>query len=617
MERGFSDWQGTPYSGVRLPIERSFGQYNFTSIVQSRAYAYDDIKQWRVIMARILGWYDDNRHELKSDPGLLSAEDEQAEKGRVCWRARGFGRLTFSGAFSSHSTLQLQELEDEISILRRALIATAERMSLDDLTSAYLDAPIHVDKGKGAPFWQPGTDWEAGYLLAILGRLTKSYDELRDTLQQDTGVAMHMTMFQRIQAARKKILARILQAGRVVADTPDDLPKVRTVKAPPYAENNVVAPTADVLKLVMLTTYPLQHTTDTALVQEILSAHESIWSTDLKTCDDRIGYELLTAVDGIIGDVTAVLVRRGIVEPWRLDFVRDYNDSIRSRFIYAPGFKPSTPVVTLLMDGGVKSGDRYTTMKDMIAVHLRNELLKKAMARHGVKADYICWGDDVIWYGHDPRARATYEAVLKEGVAQTHWKEEIDVEPSFLMLRGRGGYGYFMRQLTRKVNREPHEEADNVVGAALSLKASYEKLTGPFGVEHPWKHRWWEACSLVPKLAAAIPLAQQLSVSELGALYMSTLPQRTMSVARSEIAMDYDVRESGGVIKSTRLGIDMVAKPTERMLLELSRSMSPDDVRMLIRRRNSVTNRPMVSKNKPNRSRGSASSASAAAAKHY
>jgi hypothetical protein len=530
---------------------------------------------------------------MAADRDLLAEEDGYAKKGQVCWRNVGYGRHCFASNFRAESSQQADMVRSALAKRGRMYVAQSRKLGSAYLREMWDKAPIPIDRGKGAPFFESASDRGAGLLLALLGRKVMDYDEMNDLLKQSSGVDNLMLMYGRVQAAGKLSSWRGERSGRIVALGDILQPKARTVKAPPFAENNKNAAAYDLHKKVCLSVLGHIHTTDIGLVVRTLSAHKYVWSTDLSTCDDTIGLQLLQAMR------TEVLIPlwtcwrdMGVFNTAVLNYLIAYDEHINVRDILAPARTKFEAGCVISMIGGNKSGERGTTMKTIDCVGARNDTIEALCAMRGVVLHYFSWGDDVIWYSNDPRAQDAWRQARDD--TQSHlWVEKEDGDASYLMTRARYGYGYLMRQATRKINREAREEADDVVGCALSLRASYDKLTGPTGISHPQIDSFWDLFSGIPRLQASVMLARSHTYNELVLAYAAA--KRTIKTEK-RVEFDDDLLEGealaaaqqlqeSGLVHDRRTGLDLGRNVTELDLMALLPRWSTTEILKMLRRK--------------------------------
>jgi len=532
VERGFSEWAGVKYSGPFVSPLRQLKAFNFTPLVRRRAYAYASVEEWEGVMSNVAEEVGRLIRTLKSDAGLYAMERAHLEKAMVNWRAIGYGRLVFASNFRSESEAQAEALRP---YARRRCTAMLKTLSSDPARYKQVAdaAVIRLNKGKGAPWFQPGTDHGAGLLLALLGRKVKRYSDLRDLLQERGGFPMEMMMFTRVQANRKEVPERSIIAGRVTQIGQMRACKIRTVKAPPFAENNVTAPIFEVMKQLEVDTWPERHVTDARKASAIAARGRSNFASDLSTADDTISLQTLEMwhEEQMVPLATA-LHELGVVERWQCEFTIEYDLKMMKRRILAPARNDGETACWLEMIGGVKSGDRGTTEKDLSIISSRNDASMDWCASHGIKVDYVSWGDDILVITDDARAKEVWFSAP----GQSHlWIDKVEPDSTYMSKRMPDGYGYFSRMVARRVNREPHEEPTDDIGAALSIRASHDVLKG-VSRAHPLEGRYLQTLKrCVPRLRTACEIAERATTLELMRAYAQVERPKGASVSERHL----------------------------------------------------------------------------------
>lgn len=526
---GFDQWAGVAYSGPRLEIESRLANFNFRPFLYGNCLAYDSLAEWRDITENLSEYY-----SSVIKPTITSAvrrgecehylpdyEEEAVDKGKVNWRAIGYGRQVFRSDFISESSEQAVELTPALETLASRLTATLRSMSNEEVTATINDSEIGLNKSKGAPFFQASSNIEAGLALSLLPHKLKSFDRVNDALQSlSGGIKMRMHMLERIQGSRKLTACRTVLGGRVVAIGHAMLPKVRTVKAPPFVHNGTVAWFFDLVKGLMMRTWPNWHPLQPKAAAALMGSYRHSFSSDMSTFDDTISAETLQRIRELIfKPLLNDMVNRGIIGSWRAKYLLDYDDSVVNGEILCPARTRDEVACVLQMRGGVKSGERGTTVKDILVAAARTSSILKRLSRDA-RDTFICWGDDVVVLTDDPTLYKRWEA------AKYHrhlFVEKTAPGAVFLMKVGGSGHGLIMRYAYRRINMEIREEPDNPIQAALTLRASYDALSDPTFVLRPHPahmHYFPMLRHCIPRLRREIALAERYSYRDLAAIYM-------------------------------------------------------------------------------------------------
>lgn len=548
VEDGFDDWAGVAYSGPRLEVESHMASFNFTPFLYGKNIAYRTLAEWKQCSERMEEYYYERVRPTivdaiaskKASPYLCFYEDEAVRKNRVNWTAIGYGRQVFSGNFEARSEQQAAELRPWLRKKGLRYIAQLSKMSDDEILTIIGDSEVRVDKSKGAPFFQAGQDYEAGLALALLGRKTRSKEELDDILGKASGGApMFMQMLKRVQASGKDVPRRVIRNGRVTAEGRMFGPKIRTVKAPPFVHNNKVAWFFNLHKKIMLRAFPSQHTLQPLAFSELGSHFQYSFSSDMSTFDDTISLETLVAWREEIADrINVHLLGRGLITPRDVYFFTEYDKSVVEGKIICPARYNTEVACVLTMTGGVKSGERGTTIKDNDISFARAESLLSELSQDKTTT-FLGWGDDLVILTNEKRLQQRW----RNSTSHRHlFSEKIAPGPVFLMKMIPDGHGFMMRYAGRRLNHELHEEPSSIVQCALSLRSTFEALVSPVFVRrrHPAAHLYFDMIAqCVPRLKVAVELAAACTYQQLSDMYISTIG----SVLAARKLTSHDVHE--------------------------------------------------------------------------
>jgi hypothetical protein len=559
--------------------------FNMIPLVLKPAYAYLDVEEWAKCANRIAEEVYPLLVSLK-DERLRAIELEHLEKGMVNWRAIGFGRLVFASNFRSESSEQADSLRGIVRDRASRYVKLAKEIDRSKLVEIYDSTKIRFDKGKGAPFWNPGTDLGAGYLLAIIGRKLKNLDDIRDVMHEWSGGApMIMSMYHRVQGGRKPVTTRAYQMGNLFASRESVMPKVRTVKAPPYVENNLAAGYYDLLKTLIMEAYPNRHLTDATQAATIARSYEYLFASDLTTADDTISAQTLEMWhEEVTIPLTEALEDLGVMEAWEGSLVRAYDLSLVRRDILCPARSSHEKACILSMIGGVKSGDRGTTAKDLDIIGARCELKRRRLKEAGIDCEYMSWGDDILVMSNDARAEAEW---FKDVPSENHlWKDKVEPDSTYMAKHMPEGYSYFSRMVIRRLNREPHEEPSNAIGAALSIAASRDALAGvKGGARHPLIDHYIDVVEkTMPRYKTACAIARQADTLQLMHAYEQLKMNKTQQQRAAATLADLMRGTSSDDEADTEGGdeIEGIVAPhlySARLQREVSPSMSVGELR--------------------------------------
>lgn len=540
----FNGWVGRSYTGPRIRPLRQLSTFNFTSLVPKPAYTYDTLEEWRQIMNKIVELTAPLVNDLANDR-LRAIELEHLEKGLVNWRAQGYGRLLFASPFRSESTAQAEHLRPFIRKRWTAYRKVLEACTTTELLEVYLGTRIRLDKGKGAPFWNPGSDRGAGLLLGAIGRQIWDVDGIEETMHEwSQGAPMLLTMYSRIQGNRKKLAKRVLYGNSLYASGEWVGCKVRTVKAPPFVLNSLSAPGYDLLKWVILKAFPHRHLTDSRVAAQTAHPYRYLFASDLTTADDTISADTLEVWhEEMFAPFITYLLRRGVVTRKEARYLLAYDIHLIRTKILAPARTRNEGACIIEMVGGVKSGDRGTTDKDLDIIAALCDAKRTRLAEAGILCEYMSWGDDILIMSDNPKAESAWFSACD---AENHlWKEKREPDSTYMSKHMPGGYSYFSRMLVRRINREPAEEPTNDIGAALSIRASLDALQGP-SEAHPLRDRYVAILRrAVPKLRVACEIAEHATTLELMHTYERLKMTRLQKMKAATTIQDL-MRGTGG-----------------------------------------------------------------------
>lgn len=531
VEDGFDAWAGASYRGPRLEIESHMASFNFRPFLFGRSIAFKTLEEWYQCSTRLEDYYHDKVRPAivraiaakRASPYLCLYEDEAVRKNRVNWMAIGYGRQVFSGMFEARSSAQAAELRPWLRRKGLRYVSYLSRMSDAEIRQVIDESEVRVDKSKGAPFFQGGADYEAGLALALLGRKVRSKKELDELLGRISGgVPLYMQMLKRVQASGKDVPRRTVVNGRITASGRMFGPKIRTVKAPPFVHNNKVAWYFNLQKKVMIECFAPHHTLQPLAFTAVGSRFKYSFSSDMSTFDDTISVETLVAWREEIADrILGHLLVRGLITQADVSFFHDYDESVVNGHIICPARYKDEVACVLTMTGGVKSGERGTTIKDNDISFARAEALLASLAKDKATT-FLGWGDDLVILTNERNLQHEW----RRSTAHRHlFSEKVAPGAVFLMKMIPQGHGFIMRYAGRRLNHEAHEEPSSMVQCALSLKSTHEALYHPRFVReaHPAAALYLPMiAACIPRLRTAVELASSCTYQQLSDMYVET-----------------------------------------------------------------------------------------------
>lgn len=545
VEDGFSDWAGASYTGPRISPLRNLSNYNFQPVSYRPSLNFSCYKEWHAAVQRLYDYYEskiapvivDSVKRGLADPWLDYYEREAADKMLVSWRIRGIGRQVFGSEFYSSSSSQAADLAAELRRRGTLYVELLQKLSDSEISGCINDSKIRLDKAKGAPFFQGGSDIEAGLSLACLSRKLKSFQRVEDVLGSASGgVKLRMLMSERIQGNRKPVPLRVVRDGRIVARGQGLMCKVRTVKAPPFVHNNSVAWFFNLHKWLMLQIWPDHHILQPRLAAARMAQYRNSFSSDMSTFDDTIAVETLDMWrDSIARPILAQLVRRRIIEQWQADYFLRYDESVTRGEILCPARHKNEKACVIKMTGGVKSGERGTSSKDNDVASARATALLARLSRN--KNDsFLSWGDDLVILTDDDTLQ---ERWTKSQYQRHLFSEKVAPGAVFLMKMSGYGHGFMMRSLSRRVNLEKREEPADWLEQAISLRASYEAMTDTKHCLRPHcaAHLFFDAAGvLLGQDTPSVKMAKTATYQQLSRMYV--LSRQTTAHARAFLKSD-------------------------------------------------------------------------------
>lgn len=561
---GYDRWVGRSVRRKILPhsVEEGLKRQSFEAMNPAPAYAYSSVDEWRAICERFQNAAWDATSSLQ-DENLKAAEREHIQKMGVFWRARGLGRQLYAEQPMLSNRDQAAALASGIKRIGRDYLATLDRMGRAWLHSVWMNAPVTLDGGKGAPFWNPGTDELSARLIASWTGWLR-HERFESMLQRATAVVrvgMVITMYERTQGARKPVPLITLERGRLVYGGTTRGPKIRTVKAPPFGVNWPFAPLGDLLKQLDRITYPHAHG-DVNYAISLRTLHKMMIASDLSTFDDTIAVETLELLRTyIISPVLQRVVREGLISAAQMQWIIDADMWIQSAEILAPPRRQDESGCLVQTMGMVKSGERLTSWKDTVVNRARvwrrlTEISPTAGKYAEPNVGFTIFGDDLAIGFDDPKFIARWENGIPHG-----FKETIASDASFLMKRivkdkatGKGyAYAYLGRVLDRTLNREDREEPRDAVTAATGIATRRHLLRGNemAGVydtvlkesEGPLKDAYLLAINSSPEDLATI-MAARSTMSSGESRLTNALNKRLEGIRNQDLRMElFDVFE--------------------------------------------------------------------------
>lgn len=499
-------WAGELVPESKLPpqLVRMYASYAFDEIDRRGAFAYDTISEWAETTNALMS----DAWALTEDlePALRAQEREMISAMGVCWRLKGQGTLL------AHHDLTVDNPE-QADVLRTHLRSTGlryadaiENMASGQLREWYNASTVKVAKGKGAPYWLPGTDPFAAVALGRLAHSAKSVSELNRMVLEAGSAEMPIcqTAYVRIQSSGRLQPDRRLIGGIIHEVGERRGPKTRKIAAQPFFYNVLWAGVGGVLK-ELLKRVTERNTGDIRVTQRNVEFYKYSLAIDLKGFDDTVSIQTLdTYRDLVLKPVLDALTRRGIMPPTLRNMLIELDYITQRLPILLPPWAKGWGASLVRTEGGISSGERLTAQKGSDINRCRIDAKFEMLGVKGVSTNQ---GDDTIINSDDKN--------IERWMQYPEWagfKEEQAVDISFLMKRMPFGYSYLGRMLMSSINKEASRESPNVIAAASALAIRRDLLNG-----HPLASQFLPMLERAgtSRIRMAVALARQHSHVEL------------------------------------------------------------------------------------------------------
>lgn len=389
---------------------------------------------------------------------------------------------------------------------------------------------MHLDRLHAGVLNTPGTDRESGFFELMTAIKSGTYLRSIDYAQQRTGRKNRGVILRRTQDSRTQQKYWKYVGSDPVFQGYSWQCKVRRVKAMDYLGNSVASGFWTVHKTCYEEGFGSDHANDAEKGIGASYQYRFKLALDTPNFDDTVSHEVMVLEDELVlRPLLDWLLSRGVISA-------DYHTAMVEHFVAAREYEFLAPARFKTEDaciwnvfGHVQSGFRGTTGLDMDIQWVIAQLIKFLFAKRGVKVSTGNYGDDLRLMTNDPRVFDVLEDVLDELETLIHVRLTLDPDDMYLQVSMGTGLPSFFRQLCRKQNRELKEQPLSDIHAALSLRASYERLRGMAWDtrSHPLAEEFFRTVTwCFPRYAAAAQLASSLSLTQL-----STLAARTVGVA--------------------------------------------------------------------------------------
>jgi hypothetical protein len=502
------------------------------------AYAYQTVDEWEAIT---LGAMDVIKTPISklSDRSLKLMEWEFIEKMAVCWRDKGRGNLVQSEELVVKNEEQAKWLTPELKTTGLRYASAIEGMSHHRARMLYDSNKVPIRRGKGSPYWFPGTDRKAAVMLAKISQIAQNLTDL-DRMLVEAGSAVlkpSITTYIRVQAARKASLDYQLVAGTLANPFERVKPKIRKIQALPFSYNFPVVGVAGVLRY-LLKTVTDANTGTIGPAQTAAREYRYCIAADLSTYDDTVSIETLkTYRTYVLEPSLRACLRKGLIDQKRLKLILEIDEAIQVIEALTPPPTETEGARLVRTEGGIKSGERLTSQKGSDINRCR---IYTKMRDLRITGQAFNLGDDTIVCSDNAELKDKW---FKEDYDNRGFIETLADDVSFLMKRIPEGYAYLGRMVMSSINREPQKEPQNIFGAASAMKIRRALLKG-----HPLEdcyHRALETCR--GPLQEASVLARVTDERDLLSSMVNNLPRG--STEKMDDAVEHIMRaQQAGLI---------------------------------------------------------------------
>jgi hypothetical protein len=477
----------------------------YQSIDERGAYCYDSVAEWTDITNEVLPRLFDVVSSLKDkDNDLYKAEIEHIEKGRCCWRVPGMGRLQFPKGLVVENEDQAEWLKPYFIKKAQAYQDHISSIDTETLKGIYNAGAVILDSGKGAPTWSPASDPLAAHMIASATSHIYTMDGISEWCRSISGWDPLITIYARIQASRKESPWYQVVGGKFSTTQEYILAKVRSVKAVPFVCNIRVAGIAH-LHREMMKQITDRNTGTLGPAIKKRKDYNYAFASDLSTYDDTVSYQTKKVyIDTVIHTIADTLLAKEAISKEEMSLILEIAHYINQCDMLCPPIDAEFSAWQTRTKGAIKSGSRWTAVEgsDINDCRVQAEIEQRNLS----DIDWVNFGDDLLVYSN---GKQTEDVWFDDSYNKYGFVETKGDDASFLMRRiNKDGsfYAYFSRMLLRTINREVHEEASNMLVAAMGTRTRYELLYG-----HPLLDNFFDILyDCVPKMRTAVDFSSDL-----------------------------------------------------------------------------------------------------------
>jgi len=462
----------------RLPrsLVQTYADYSFTAEDHSFAFAYDSTSDWSTVTQHAQALLQDWISPLeRRDTRLAAQEMEFMRKLGVCWRDRGLGTLYTAdpATLSCSNAAQARHLRPYLANIGRRYASAVAALDDSTLKKLFDGGRVVIAKGKGAPYFFPGSDRVAAFALAKLAEGATSYDDIADRTQSAGSARLPFcqTSYIRIQSAAKPTPAYAVVGGDLQSVGERYGPKVRRIGAQPFVINHLWAPAGAVLRAVM-TMIDDRNTGTFEPAARLGKAYRYAIALDLASYDTTVALETLRAFTEVVtAPFLHALVIRGMMSRASASLLLDIAHHTDTMPILMPPRRTSEAAYLADAAGQTRSGINWTSIIGTVVNRCLCDLRRKETASGG---EFINYGDDTIGFTNDARD------IQRWADAPTLGGFNVTIAPdaTFLMRRVPDGYSYLGRMLMGCIDREKAHEPQSIVAATAAFATRAALLVG-------------------------------------------------------------------------------------------------------------------------------------------
>lgn len=475
-------------------------------------YGYDDSAALEVDQLETVKFLETELSAARLGDERLAEQEADAISRIPCnWRHKGLLPFVYTDTslkFSNQKQADLlkpfmKRLADEVDPLVTELASSR--------TVQYSKARYPIGKGKGAPFFAPGSNKPAAIALAAIPLLAWSAKEIDEICH---GLGAHLRPYlinwYRLQGARKprELMGVDADGNPSPTGIMTLLPKARKVQAVATVYNVVYAEVGSLLMDVLRESTYVQGLPAIVEAGQKLRgyAHDQLVSIDYSNYDDTIGVQLYQMTSEIlVGRLAHAARKSGIITERHERLIVDVEETLSTLPLIAPPIAYAHAAEIVDREGGIVSGERLTSGK---GTWINKTITMYVMETLGLKAEVVLvFGDDVIFAFKTPDQAATFRATVADVLETIGIVATIAPDSTFLMKRMPETHAYVARMVMSTMQKEDSKEPRSLTVSALGIVARREALVG-----HPSATTYdeWFSVTSSDRLRASYNLAKTM-----------------------------------------------------------------------------------------------------------